>query len=295
MTIKKQTTYDKVFDAADKLLAAGQKPTQQHIRNELGTGSLTTINKALNDWWQGLGQRLVEQRQRPDIPEPVFDSASALWQQALIYAEAQLAEQREAIEQHYLQLKQEIDTQSGENQNDLQRLQDLSDRLLTDNQRYLDNIAELQQKQRASDEREMHLQTENRELARQQKELELVVERLDRSSGNIKEQEILEYRHKNQYLEGECNRLVKHNDSLVQENRGLREALFDAERKAIKEKHEFELVINQQDLRYQEIERQLHVTSDTDPDDSGLTIRLQEKEQEVQRLHELLKSLNKSH
>lgn len=295
MTIKKQTTYDKVFDAADKLLAAGQKPTQQYIRNELGTGSLTTINKALNDWWQGLGQRLVEQRQRPDIPEPVFDSASALWQQALIYAEAQLAEQREAIEQHYLQLKQEIDTQSGENQNDLQRLQDLSDRLLTDNQRYLDNIAELQQKQRASDEREMHLQTENRELARQQKELELVVERLDQSSGNIKEQEILEYRHKNQYLEGECNRLVKHNDSLVQENRGLREALFDTERKAIKEKHEFELVINQQDLRYQEIERQLHVTSDTDPDDSGLTIRLQEKEQEVQRLHELLKSLNKSH
>ncbi len=92
------STYQKVFIAADELLANGQRPTQQSVRDLLGTGSLTTINKALNAWWQSLGERLQMQRQRPDIPEPVFEMANGIWERALAHSEAENAAKRQALE-----------------------------------------------------------------------------------------------------------------------------------------------------------------------------------------------------
>lgn len=41
-----------VFKAADSLLQKGEAPTAKKIRNFLGSGSLTTITKYLNDWKQ---------------------------------------------------------------------------------------------------------------------------------------------------------------------------------------------------------------------------------------------------
>ncbi|WP_428035979.1 DNA-binding protein [Amphritea sp.] len=279
-------TYEKVFEIADSLLAQGRKPTQQMVRNELGSGSLTTINKALNDWWQGLGKRLIEQNARPDIPEPVFTSANTLWQQALAYAEHQLSGQREQLEQRYLQLKSELDGRSTESRNDLRRLQDLSDKLLNENQRSLETIAELHKKQLAQDEREMRLESENRDLRRQVKEFEITLAQLERNGGGSHQQELLEYQHKNQYLEGESSRLEKHAQILQDENRQLRESLLEAERRSIKEKHQLEQVISQQDLRYREMEQRLKAGSG----DALFEARLKEKESEVERLHSLLEN-----
>lgn len=279
-------TYEKVFEIADNLLAQGRKPTQQMVRNELGSGSLTTINKALNDWWQGLGKRLIEQNARPDIPEPVFNSANTLWQQALAYAEHQLSDQREHLEQRYLELKAELEGRTTEDRDDLRRLQDLSDKLLNDNQHYLATIAEQQKKQLIQDEREMRLEAENRDLKRQIKGLEITLEQLERNGGGNHQQEMLEYQHKNQYLEGEASRLEKHNQILQDENRQLRDALLDIERQGIKEKHQLEQVISQQDMRYREMEHKLSAGSA----DSLLEARLKEKESEIARLHSLLES-----
>lgn len=279
-------TYEKVFEIADNLLAQGRKPTQQMVRNELGSGSLTTINKALNDWWQGLGKRLIEQNARPDIPEPVFNSANTLWQQALAYAEHQLSDQREQLEQRYLELKAELEGRTTEDRDDLRRLQDLSDKLLNDNQHYLATIAEQQKKQLMQDEREMRLEAENRDLKRQIKGFEITLEQLERNGGGNHQQEMLEYQHKNQYLEGEASRLEKHNQILQDENRQLRDALLEIERQGIKEKHQLEQVISQQDMRYREMEHKLSARSA----DSLLEARLKEKESEIARLHSLLES-----
>lgn len=279
-------TYEKVFEIADNLLAQGRKPTQQMVRNELGSGSLTTINKALNDWWQGLGKRLIEQNARPDIPEPVFNSANTLWQQALAYAEHQLSDQRAQLEQRYLELKAELEGRTTEDRDDLRRLQDLSDKLLNDNQHYLATIAEQQKKQLIQDEREMRLEAENRDLKRQIKGLEITLEQLERNGGGNHQQEMLEYQHKNQYLEGEASRLEKHNQILQDENRQLRDSLLDIERQGIKEKHQLEQVISQQDMRYREMEHKLSAGSA----DSLLEARLMEKESEIARLHSLLES-----
>ncbi len=95
------STYQKVFIAADELLALGQRPTQQSVRELLGTGSLTTINKALNAWWQSLGERLKMQRQRPDIPEQIFDMANQVWEKALAYSAAENSAKRQALELEY--------------------------------------------------------------------------------------------------------------------------------------------------------------------------------------------------
>lgn len=279
-------TYEKVFEIADNLLAQGRKPTQQMVRNELGSGSLTTINKALNDWWQGLGKRLIEQNARPDIPEPVFNSANTLWQQALAYAEHQLSDQREQLEQRYLELKAELEGRTTEDRDDLRRLQDLSDKLLNDNQHYLATIAEQQKKQLMQDEREMRLEAENRDLKRQIKGFEITLEQLERNGGGNHQQEMLEYQHKNQYLEGEASRLEKHNQILQDENRQLRDSLLEIERQGIKEKHQLEQVISQQDMRYREMEHKLSARSA----DSLLEARLKEKESEIARLHSLLES-----
>jgi hypothetical protein len=83
MTSIKRT---QVYEIADDLLKQGIKPTQQNVRDKLGSGSLTTINKALNEWWSGLGERLDAQASGYDLPEPVINLASRLWTDAIAYA-----------------------------------------------------------------------------------------------------------------------------------------------------------------------------------------------------------------
>lgn len=300
----KQNTYQKVFEVADQLLSEGQRPTQQNVRNQLGSGSLTTINKALNDWWQNLGERLCSQGQRPDIPEPVFDSANALWQQALAYAEHQFAEQRVALEQHYQNLKGELEGRTVSSKSDLQRLQDLSDRLLGENERYLMQCAELQQKLNQQEGREIKLQAENRDLNRELKEMNVVLEKIGPTQNSDLSQALQTANHKISYIEGEYSRLDKHNQILSEENRTLRQQLFDVERAAIKDKHNLELVISQQDLRYRDLEQQLKPAapeelrrgrfgSGESLEAGALEVRLAAKEQEVDRLLDLLNNFNK--
>lgn len=284
-----ESTYEKVFAAADRLLAEGQRPTQQNVRNALGSGSLTTINKALNDWWKTLGERLFAERQRPDIPEPVFDCASTLWQQALAYADNQLTEQRSSLEQRFTELKGELDNQTRINREDLQRMQQVSDRLQQENSDYRQQLDELRRSERNTEEREFTLQSENRELKRQLKETELALEQVGNSYNPAAGHELLEYQHKNQYLEGECERINQHNQNLLKENQQLRDTLFETERLAMKDKHELQLVISQQDSRYRELEQQLSRSADTDQ--ALVQIRLQEKQQEIDRLHQLMKDL----
>ncbi len=93
------TTREKVYEIADELLRQGTKPTQQNIRDRLGSGSLTTINKALNEWWSNLGQRLDAQVNGYDLPEPVIKLAGKIWSDAVAYANrASENRQKQAIE-----------------------------------------------------------------------------------------------------------------------------------------------------------------------------------------------------
>ena len=83
-----------VKQAADALLADGIRPTVASIRARTGRGSASTINAALTDWWQDLGQRMARAQTRPEIPAPLLEAADALWAAALKQADAALAAYR---------------------------------------------------------------------------------------------------------------------------------------------------------------------------------------------------------
>jgi len=95
MTTEKR---EAIYSIADQLLREGIKPTQQNIRDRLGSGSLTTINRALNEWWASLGDRLDEQAKGYDLPNPVIKHASRMWSDAVAYAQSGADNQRLLLE-----------------------------------------------------------------------------------------------------------------------------------------------------------------------------------------------------
>lgn len=94
-----------VHNAADDLVALGERPTVERIRSHLGTGSPNTVTRWLETWWQTLGTRLRQraiEAAQPGVPEPVASLTQRLWQAALKEAEhhalAQLQAERSALE-----------------------------------------------------------------------------------------------------------------------------------------------------------------------------------------------------
>jgi chromosome segregation ATPase len=97
-------TQQDVDRAADALLAGGERPTVERIRQHLGTGSPNTVTRLLDVWWRELGGRLAAAHARmalPEAPEAVVALAAQLWEQALASAReleaAALEPEREAL------------------------------------------------------------------------------------------------------------------------------------------------------------------------------------------------------
>lgn len=106
----KSTTREKVYEIADDFLKKGVKPTQQNVRDQLGSGSLTTINKALNEWWKGLGQRLDAQTSGYDLPDPVIKLAGRIWSDAIAYANRASESRYREVELECKKLSDEMST-----------------------------------------------------------------------------------------------------------------------------------------------------------------------------------------
>ncbi|KAI3596618.1 auxiliary cointegrate resolution protein T [Cupriavidus necator H850] len=114
-------TRDDVWQAADSLLKAGQRPTIERIRLHLGRGSPNTVSPHLDAWFAALGGRIQDPQgfaPAPGCPEPVTEAARYLWEAALqvakasaeaalVQREAALAEARAALEQEREALAQE--------------------------------------------------------------------------------------------------------------------------------------------------------------------------------------------
>ena len=107
-------TENDVHQAADALVASGERPTVERIRAYLGTGSPNTVTRWLESWWRALGQRLqshATQLALPQAPETVSRLAGQLWSQALAdarqHAEAALQQERAALDQERTELHAE--------------------------------------------------------------------------------------------------------------------------------------------------------------------------------------------
>ena len=86
--------YDDVRGAIDTLMARGESPSVQKIREVLGTGSFTTISDHLREWRS-------RREMKPDLPvsqvmpEPVLRLAESLWERAREASGEALAQYRE--------------------------------------------------------------------------------------------------------------------------------------------------------------------------------------------------------
>lgn len=83
-----------VHQAADQLIADGQRPTIERIRLKLGRGSPNTIAPMLDAWFAQLGTRLgisggaigESTQASTNVPAAVWTSVQTLWDQALASA-----------------------------------------------------------------------------------------------------------------------------------------------------------------------------------------------------------------
>lgn len=213
-------TRGRVFEAADRLLERGIRPTQQAVREQIGSGSLTTINKALNDWWRTLGERITRQNQHPELPEPVLTAANQLWDRALAYAESRFEERRQQLEQREAELRSQVSRSEQGGQQAMQELQAQNGRLLDRCEKLSNEKHELEQRLLKSDEQHYRLKTELDEQARKLRQQELL------SGGNQGGGEaLIEARVRLSVQEEELVRLRSRNEELNRENATLRQRL----------------------------------------------------------------------
>lgn len=95
-------TQDQVNAAADVILGAGENPTVEKVRAELGTGSPNTVTRMLEVWRGQLGERLRQLSSLPELPTPVGQAMMTLWQLATDHARQAISgrfvEERAALE-----------------------------------------------------------------------------------------------------------------------------------------------------------------------------------------------------
>ena len=80
-------TPEKARVVAGRLLRRGIQPTWRLIREILGTGSATTLQKAVNQYWDELGGYLDKLEKRPELPETLVTEFNKIWDNALQLAE----------------------------------------------------------------------------------------------------------------------------------------------------------------------------------------------------------------
>ena len=80
-------TQEQVNVAANGILSAGENPTVEKVRAELGTGSPNTITRMLDAWRSKLGERIRELSALPDLPGSVGQAMVELWRLATEHAE----------------------------------------------------------------------------------------------------------------------------------------------------------------------------------------------------------------
>ena len=89
-----------IFDAADALDAAGQRPTLAALRKAVGGGSFTTISEAMKEYWAVRAVREAPAREPAPavVGERLSEVAGEIWALALQVANERLAGEREAFD-----------------------------------------------------------------------------------------------------------------------------------------------------------------------------------------------------
>lgn len=209
----KNDTHSRAIEVADRLLEEGIRPTQQNVRERLGTGSLTTINRALNDWWHTLAERIQRRNEHPELPEPVVQLANQTWNRALAYAEHRFNQQRAAIERQQAELQQAVEAQRSGGETALLEAQKQNARLLERCERLADDKHRLEKRILELEEQVIRLGMERDQTQHEIKQLQKLG-----SHQGLHDEAMIELRVRTRIQEEELQRLRRQNDQLSREN-----------------------------------------------------------------------------
>lgn len=145
-------TEQQVFDAADAVLVAGERPTIERVRRELGSGSPNTVNRYLELWWKRIAAQLNSGKSaiasRPEAVETAFQS---VWRLALSAADAALVERTQSERQALMQEAAALAAEKGRLQTTQQALEQAKSLLDGQMKALRDELASVR---RLSEERE---------------------------------------------------------------------------------------------------------------------------------------------
>lgn len=198
-------TRQRIFEIAEELLLEGRRPTQQLVRERMGSGSLTTINRALNEWWSSLSQRLEQSTKGYDIPEPVVRLSSRLWTETLAYARREHSLQRAELEKSLALLQTDLNTERSQHSLQLKELNQLINEVRQRNNTLEKQVETLRKALQESQDECFH-------LAHDQTKITL----------NDSSEELLEARVRLQLQQEQIELLSHKNQMLINENAELR-------------------------------------------------------------------------
>lgn len=195
-------TYDDVAQTATALLARGENPTIQRIREQLGSGSNTTISNHLRLWQQ---QRREDGALSlpPALPEQLLPALETFWQIAVEQAAATFEQERAAARRAVDEAQQARDEALAECRQLAQERAALS--------------ADLERMGALLQQREQNLETERETRQRLETELHAATERraaLEEALSEAREA-LVETRREQQQILAELDR--KHEQRLTDE------------------------------------------------------------------------------
>ncbi len=160
-------TFDDVARSANELLSRGENPTIQRIREQLGSGSNTTIANHLRRWQQARREASVPALP-PTVPEGLMPALETFWQSATREAHALFELEREAFrsELETARLAQE------DAQYSLQRLEQAHSELTQQLAELTDKLTEQTQALEQERHTRLNLETELRTAAERHNSLE---------------------------------------------------------------------------------------------------------------------------
>lgn len=154
-----------VWQAADALLLAGDRPTIERVRQQLGRGSPNTVSPHLDTWFRGLGTRMKEPQAfaaPAAVPNSIQQAAVNFWQVALSNARTQvdsdlaserngLAETQRQLEEARLELGQEEERQAARREGMVAAMRVIETQLQSTNNRVASSQQQLAESARGTE------------------------------------------------------------------------------------------------------------------------------------------------
>ncbi len=114
---RKGITKEQIFEAATRLQAAGLASTVQAVREQIGSGSYSTINTHLAEWRKEHAEQISPNI--PDMPEKLMTTFNQVWVTAVKSAQDDVATQRQTLEV----LRREMDKENASMVAEIKRLE----------------------------------------------------------------------------------------------------------------------------------------------------------------------------